>query len=119
MTNTKLHRIKSIIECPDCHGEIQWLDTHVFCNKCRYDIPIESGVPIFYKPHIKNTADSKFQSEQMFDNTFTAKIYNKDRKLISSEFMPKNHLMEFLKKTKSSVLLSRLVLATEGLEKTL
>lgn len=101
MTMERLHKIHSIIECQDCHAEIQWLDSYAFCDKCHCNIPIEADVPIFYKPDIKSTAESRFQSEQMFDNTFTAKIYNKGRKLISSEFMPKDHILEFLKRTNS------------------
>ena len=101
MTLTRLQQIKNIIECPYCHSEIEWLKDYVLCEKCSCNFPIESAVPIFYKPDVKNTAESRFQSEQMFDNTFTAKIYNKGRKLISSEFMPKNHILEFLKRTNS------------------
>lgn len=101
MPHTSLQKIKNIIECPDCHSDVEWFDDYISCSLCKNNFPIDSGVPIFYKYNLQDTADSRFQSEQMFDNTFTAKIYNKGRKLISSEFMPKNHIMELLKRTNS------------------
>jgi len=42
------------------------------------------------------TDDSRFQADQMFGGTITARIYNAGRKFISSEYMPKDHVKEFI-----------------------
>lgn len=101
MLNKRLETIKNIIECPFCHSEINWLDNNILCSHCSSNFSIKAGVPIFYIADIQETADCRFQAAQMFDNTLVGKIYNRGRKFISSEFMPKNQITEFMNRTKT------------------
>jgi SAM-dependent methyltransferase len=45
---------------------------------------------------MKETEDMLFQSDQMFNTTLTAKIYNLGKKIVSSDYQPKKHLEEFI-----------------------
>ena len=57
---------------------------------------------------IEQTKDSEFQAEQMFDNTLTAKLYNVGKRIINSEYMPKNHIKEFVSRIKKDKMIVEL-----------
>lgn len=88
--------IKNVIVCPNCHSDVNWLQTHIDCVKCKSRFIFQGGVLKFVDCDIETTKDSRFQSEQMFDNTLTAKLFNFGKKIISSEYMPRNHVKEFI-----------------------
>ena len=83
--------------CLQCRNDLIWLADRVICMRCNTEVPLVRGVPYFVRDIQEVTKDSEFQAEQMFNNTITAKLYNFGRKLISSEYMPKDHIREFLK----------------------
>jgi SAM-dependent methyltransferase len=42
------------------------------------------------------TRDAEFQSEQMYSSTLTSRLYNAGRRVVSSEYMVRNHVSELL-----------------------
>jgi SAM-dependent methyltransferase len=48
------------------------------------------------------TRDAQFQSEQMFNSTLTSKLYNAGRRVVSSEYMRKNHVSEIMDQADAS-----------------
>src|SRR5882724_7472414 len=45
------------------------------------------------------TRDAEFQAEQMFNSTLTSRLFNAGRRVVSSEYMAKNHVTELLSRT--------------------
>lgn len=83
MLHARIQKIKNTLECPNYHSDLEWFKNYILCSYCNSNFSIVTEVPIFYKYELQNTSDSKFQAEQMFGSTFTAKLYNIGRKLIS------------------------------------
>lgn len=83
--------------CPECHSRLRTEDAHLLCGKCGSSYPISDGIPLFFRDNAERTADSLFQKDRMFDRTITAKLYNFGSRLISSEYLKKDHLAEFIR----------------------
>jgi SAM-dependent methyltransferase len=98
MASDRQQRIKKIMACPFCHSELSWLSSAIECPKCRKNFLIKNGIPDFIGRDIEKTGDSEFQSEQMFGTTFTGKLYNIGKKILSSEYKPKDHVREFIRR---------------------
>jgi SAM-dependent methyltransferase len=47
----------------------------------------------------KQTRDAEFQSAQMYNNTLAARLFNAGRRVISSEYMVKDHVAELLNRS--------------------
>ena len=94
--NTQKSNITAILVCPDCRSKLYAGETRLTCSECGAHYPIINGVPNFVNKSIETTDDSQFQADQMFGGTITARIYNAGKKLISSEYMPKDHVKEFI-----------------------
>ena len=82
--------------CPECHKRISPYEDRLICGACGRTYPVIGGIPHFFSGHVKETEDTVFQSEQMFNNTLTARLYNFGKKFISSDYQPRNHLAEFI-----------------------
>lgn len=97
MQRDRQQRVRKITVCSQCRNDLIWKADRVICVQCKAEFPLVRGVPHFVRNIQDVTKDSEFQAEQMFNNTFTARLYNFGRKLVSSEYMPKDHIREFLK----------------------
>jgi SAM-dependent methyltransferase len=49
----------------------------------------------------RQTRDAEFQAEQMFNSTVTSRLFNAGRRVVSSEYMVKNHVAELLSRTEA------------------
>jgi SAM-dependent methyltransferase len=85
--------IRSIAACPGCQAGLLWSDAHVRCTGCSRDYPIIDRLPRFADAP---PADP-FQAAVMSNTSWTAKIYNAGRKVLSSEYMPRDHVGEFIR----------------------
>jgi len=92
----KMRRLADIVECQECGASLEYAGEDLICGKCRNRIPVCGGAAVFRKSDAAETADARFQTEQMYDNTFAAKLYNRGRKVISSEYRPRDHVREFM-----------------------
>lgn len=96
MAFNRYQQIKSILACPFCYSELLLCkDNSIECQKCNKKFFFKKGVPDFFEYDIERSSDSEFQAEQLYNNTFTAKLYNIGRRIVSSEYMPINHVKEF------------------------
>lgn len=91
--------IRSIAVCPLCHGQLQW-GADVRCAGCRTPFPVVDGLPRFTGPDRPTVRADAFQSALMSNANLTARAYNLGRKVISSEYMPRDHVREFLRDVK-------------------
>jgi SAM-dependent methyltransferase len=57
---------------------------------------IEEEIPIFLDYEVAMTSDSQFQSDEMFNRTLAAKLYNAGKRFVNSEYMHQNHVDAFL-----------------------
>lgn len=90
-------QIKDIIVCPECHKTLNFLDSSLECPSCNKTFPIQDGIPNFLSLGMEETPDSLFQADRMFSRTLTARIHNLGKKIINSEYMPVDHVSEFVK----------------------
>jgi uncharacterized protein YbaR (Trm112 family) len=72
--------IKDIMACPDCHSDMIWLQGGIECAKCNAKFSVKDGIPDFVGYDIETNEESRFQSEQMFGNTFTGKLQERDKR---------------------------------------
>jgi SAM-dependent methyltransferase/uncharacterized protein YbaR (Trm112 family) len=96
LINHKQQIIRTIVACPNCYSVLAWSDDHTMCEVCNKNYPIHENIPSFVEFNIEKTKDSEFQSQVMLNTSITAKIFNLGKRVLSSEYMPKNHLAEFL-----------------------
>jgi SAM-dependent methyltransferase len=75
---------------------LKWSEDQAMCEVCSKNYPVHENILSFVDCHNEKTKESEFQAEVMLNNTITAKIFNIGKKLLNSEYMPKNHLSEFL-----------------------
>lgn len=54
------------------------------------------------------TRDAEFQAEQMYNSTLTSRLYNAGRRVVSSEYMFKNHVSDLLSRTNRSMVIVEL-----------
>ena len=94
--------------CPECHSPLARSAGELSCGKCACSYPIVGGIPRFFSDHLKETEDMTFQADQMFNTTLTAKIYNLGKKIVSSDYQPKNHLAEFISAIKPGAVVAEL-----------
>jgi SAM-dependent methyltransferase len=85
--------IRAIAVCPECLAELHWSDSHARCSGCSRDYPIIERVPRFTEA----AAVDPFQAAVMANDSWTARFYNAGRKVLSSEYMPIDHVGEFIR----------------------
>jgi SAM-dependent methyltransferase len=89
-------KIRSIAVCPLCHGALQW-GGEVRCAGCSTPFPVVDGLPRFTGPDRPAARADEFQSALMTNANLTARALNFGRRVISSEYMPRDHVREFLR----------------------
>ena len=94
--NDRKTTIMGIAACPHCHAALAWNLNDAFCETCGRRFPVACGVPRFVEWNIEKTADSDFQDDVMSNRSCAAKLYNWGRKFLSSEYMARDHVSEFL-----------------------
>lgn len=97
MVIARRQRLQQMLVCPNCHGDLIWTDAHATCLRCTVRFPLVGGIPRFAAYLDGRTDDADFQAAQMYNSTFTAKLYNIGKKFISSEYAPRDHIGEFLR----------------------
>jgi len=93
---TRSNRLRQIAVCPLCHAALDWGDPAVRCTGCETLFPVIGGMPRFTAPDRPLARADEFQSALMSNATLTARVFNLGRKVISSEYMPRDHVREFL-----------------------
>jgi len=88
--------INAIIVCPYCSSDLKSDDTLFSCKKCKKTYPVKKGIVRFGNFDFNATVDSDFHLEQMYNHTLTARLFNLGKKLISSDYTPKNHIDDFI-----------------------
>ncbi len=82
--------------CPSCHRDLDLSPDSVKCRHCHTAFPIKNGIPFFAEFQEEMTADAEFQAAQMFNTSFVAKLTRLGKKIINSEYKPKDHVQEFI-----------------------
>ncbi len=82
--------------CPACRAPLAESAAQYACAPCDRAYPIIDGIPRFFSGPLKATEDMAFQAEQMFNDTLRAKAYNLGKRIVSSDYQPRNHLAEFI-----------------------
>jgi uncharacterized protein YbaR (Trm112 family)/SAM-dependent methyltransferase len=90
--------IRRILACPTCHADLDFTETQIVCRGCGGRFPIVDGIPHFAQPPPEQQAtnDYKFQSAQMFDSTLTARLFNRGKRIVNCDYVPRERLAEFL-----------------------
>jgi SAM-dependent methyltransferase len=96
MQMLRSEKVRSIAVCPLCHGALEWRDD-VRCAGCRTPFPVVDGMPRFTGPDHHPVHADEFQAALMSNASLTAQAFNLGRKVISSEYMPRDHVREFLR----------------------
>ena len=94
--STRQRLIRDLACCPQCRSRLQWTPEAAACGSCGKRFPVVKEVPRFTEFRTERTADADFQEEVMSGGTFTALLHNWGRKVLSSEYMPKDHVAAFL-----------------------
>ncbi len=94
-------RIRQIAVCPFCHAELVWGEGSARCSACGTLFPVVDGIPRFAGLDGPAARADEFQSAVMANATLTARVYNLGRKVVSSEYMPRDHIGEFLRQARS------------------
>lgn len=82
--------------CPVCRAQLARRETSLNCTGCGANYALTDGIPRFFTDTLNETSDMAFQAEQMFNSTTTAKLFNFGKKIISSDYLPINHLANFI-----------------------
>ena len=82
--------------CPECYNLLARSSDTLSCGKCACSYPLNGGIPRFFSGQLKETDDMAFQAEQMYNSTAAAKIFNFGKWIINSDYLPINHLKEFI-----------------------
>ena len=89
-------QIRAIAVCPLCHGSLQWTGESARCDACATAFPVVDAIPRFLPPESAPIRADAFQAALMANAGLTARALNLGRKVISSEYMPRDHVREFL-----------------------
>ena len=92
----RAQRLKAILRCPDCHGDLCWTATAVACPACGTAYPCGNERPEFAYPTADHTEDAAFQQERMHHRSLRGRMYDWGQRVITSEYAPHDHRAEFL-----------------------
>jgi SAM-dependent methyltransferase len=84
--------LRSIADCPLCHAPLHWAGE----MRCTH-FAVVDGMPRFTGPDRPAVPADAFQSALMSNANLTARALNLGRKVISSEYMPRDHVREVLR----------------------
>ncbi|MCP4353495.1 MAG: class I SAM-dependent methyltransferase [Desulfobacterales bacterium] len=88
--------IKKICRCPFCHESLLWDEHGCTCSNCRKAFPYNNGKPCFNTQKSELTSEAVFHLSLFENETLTARLVRLVRKVVSSEYEPRNQLAEFL-----------------------
>lgn len=88
--------VKDITWCPECRCILKWHTTDCICSRCRAKFPIEDGIVNFLTEKIEETEESKFQIAKMTEGTWTGRLYEIGKRVVSSHYVPRDHMRELL-----------------------
>jgi SAM-dependent methyltransferase len=89
-------RLKTLLQCPNCRGPLEWKTSVVACVSCQSDFPIRNHCPNFTKEELIDSSDAEFQQERMYRWSLRSQLYDIGRRVITSEYAPRDHRTEFL-----------------------
>ena len=89
------------LKCTNCNnlGPLSFSDSKLTCSGCGAVFPREGNAFRFVRQEFKHTEDSLFQDQQMHNSSLAAKIFNFGKKIINSEFLPVDHVGDFVRGT--------------------
>lgn len=93
----RARQIQDITCCPQCREGLRWESEAVTCRACSRRFAMVDGVPRFTEYRVERTAGADFQELVMSGGTVTALLHNWGRKVLSSEYMPKDHVAAFVR----------------------
>lgn len=89
--------LKDVLVCPLCHSDLTYSKSHIECSRCEKRVSFQ-GTALDFSGYIgEMDTDSQFQHDRMHGATFMARMNNLGRKIISSEYRPKDHIAEFVR----------------------
>lgn len=95
METTRSQLVERLCVCPQCGGSLEWGDL-IACTRCGAAYPREQGRPKFHDIKFDVTPDAAFQSNEMLNANFTAKLLNAGKRIVNSEHLQRNHVTEAL-----------------------
>lgn len=96
MLKNKLDQIIKVLVCPECHEPLNRGSSFLECSKCRRKFFIRDDVTEFIPSDLKEVSNSSFHDQQYNNTTFLAKLYNCGKKIITSEYRPRDNIREFV-----------------------
>jgi SAM-dependent methyltransferase len=98
-------QIKDILVCRQCDCTFTAENAVIACGKCGRSYPLADGMFDFLNTsmdHLKlpEAGDLRFQMEQMYNNSLTAKIIKTVSGIVSCDYVPFGQLVRFIKKIK-------------------
>ncbi|MDA8099519.1 MAG: class I SAM-dependent methyltransferase [Nitrospiraceae bacterium] len=106
--DSRQRRMQGVVACPHCHAGLLWEEGIAACQTCSESYPVVHGIPHFVNPHIVATSDAVFQSQVMHGSSLTARLYTAGKRIVSSEYMPHDHVREFLSNVRENELVVEL-----------
>lgn len=88
--------IRKICCCPYCHESLLWHEHGCSCSSCRQTFYYQDGKICFNTQASELTPEAAFHLSLFEDETLTARLVRLVRKVVSSEYEPRNQISEFL-----------------------
>jgi len=76
--------------------DLEWAPDAARCSRCEARFPFEEGVPKFHDLPPETTRDAAFQSDQMLNRSWTAKLFNLGKRIVNSEYSRRDFLADAL-----------------------
>jgi len=89
-------KLKPELVCPACHSELEEAPDRLSCTACPAVYPVRNAIPFFAEPPVRDSFDASFHEEAYTGATARARIYNKVKQIITSEYSPGDTLNAFL-----------------------
>jgi SAM-dependent methyltransferase len=89
-------KVTAGLVCPACHSELQRQVDNLACKNCPASYPVRNGTPFFVEPPARDSYDASFHEEAYTGSTFRARLHNRVKGLITSEYSPHDTLNTFL-----------------------
>ncbi len=98
----RIKNIISLVSCPQCRGSLVFTEKQLLCEACDCIYPLSNGIPDLTissdgdPRDAFEQADQKFQQDEMYQKSMTAKIINSLKQTVTCEYTPFRQLSKFL-----------------------
>jgi SAM-dependent methyltransferase len=89
---TTLPDLQRLLSCPACRNPLEGLS----CSRCGKAYTAAGAQIAFVPTEGLATLDAEFHAEQVYNSSLRGQLFNIGRRIISSEYMPTDHLKQFL-----------------------